>query len=144
MPSCILTDIGLNEKDLIQLTDSSVPPTTVNMDEVDKAIANADMEVGARLTAKYPGVIDDPPSMVRLAAAAIARWYLYNLKKRLAMPEAIDKQYAKALKDLNDIRDGNLDIGVTPTGKAISMDEAYTPHTSPGRRTFTPGSLDGW
>jgi phage gp36-like protein len=141
MPYCLLADLGLTERELILLTDDMVPPVMVVAEEVDKAIAYADMLINAHVGERYALPFTAVPELVKTIAVDLATWKLFYRKKKDKLPEAVQKAYDNSMKLLGQIRDGKIGIGVTPAGGKVEP-EAGTIQVAGSAAIFTKDSLE--
>jgi len=131
------------EQDLIQLTDDSVPATTINTDNVDRAIADAGELMDGYLRERYSLPLSPVPGLIGTLACDIAVYRLYARRSRLDPPEGVAERYRNALKLLEKIQDGKITLGagsaVTPE---TSADMAAV--STPGGRIFNRHTLGGY
>lgn len=100
---------------LVRLTDDE-RTGAVNTARIDKAIANAGVEIDGYCQTKYPVPFNPVPDVIRKLAVDIA---LYNLLSRRGFEEdsadrAIVERYKAAVKFLENLARGVVRIG-TPT-----------------------------
>lgn len=100
------------EDELIQLTDREQPGTGAVVDAVlDRALATADGIVDGYVGTRYPVPLAVVPAVVASIAASITRWSLYGR----TVPDAVDAAYKESMRQLRDIADGRMTLGV-PAG----------------------------
>lgn len=117
---CSLADILalVPEDDLIQLTDDTNPPASVDETKVDRAIGDAGELIDGYLRGRYDLPLSPVPGLLNTLAADIAVYRLYARRVKLTPPEGVSERYKHALKLLDKIRSGELQIGATSTGGA--------------------------
>jgi phage gp36-like protein len=167
MPYCLIVDIDLTLKELIQLTDDNVPllvtvealeaamaagdmtgfPENVQvatpkaLDNIDKAIDYAGMLINANVGERYALPFTAVPELVKSIAVDLATWKLFYRKKKDKLPEAVQKAYDNSMKLLGQIRDGKIGIGVTPAGSKVEP-EAGSMLTAGTKPLFTNDTLE--
>lgn len=167
MAYCIVTDIDLTIKELIQLADDNVPlvvtvaaldtaiaggvmtgfsaeiqaATTKAVDNIDKAISHATTVINAYIGERYTLPFTAVPELIKTISVDIATWRLYFRKKKDKLPEAIQAAYDNSMKLLAQIRDGKINIGVTPTGSKVEPESGGMQVTA-AKPIFTSDVLD--
>ncbi|MZH97293.1 gp436 family protein [Dickeya dianthicola] len=118
---CTLADLieHVPEQTLIELTNESVtfdnrPP--VNTTVVDSCIRYADEQIDAHLRGRYTLPLAEIPTMLRDLAVTLTRYRLYARRAEGAMPDLVKDDYKTALKQLEQIRDAKLTLGLQSTG----------------------------
>ncbi|MEQ9046489.1 MAG: DUF1320 domain-containing protein [Sneathiellaceae bacterium] len=65
------------EQDLVRLTDTAnVPPTTIDDDRLDRAIADAESQADTYLRARYSLPLAEVPAVLTRQVGAVVWWYL--------------------------------------------------------------------
>jgi phage gp36-like protein len=96
------------EAELVQLTDRTLEATTINAGVLAGAIADADAMINARLQARVKLPLLTVPLLLVNIASDIARYRLYDDRS----PDHVTKRYDDAVKQLEQIRKGELDLGL--------------------------------
>lgn len=140
----------LPEKKIIGLTDDELlKPASITEDNADclqiinrinEASANADAEVNSYCGQKYSVPFTTPPAEVKRLSLEI---WIYNLYKRRAIPDEIEKRYDKAIAQLKDIAKGLKTLGIDPPPAAPSEGGALTNKTE-SDRIFTRDKMAGY
>lgn len=114
MSYCTKDDIIklLPEAQLIRLTDDE-GAGAVNDTRVQEAIDSAAEEMDAYLGAKYELPLTSTPPILGKMNVDMAIFNLYSRVKE-TIPEMRQKRYDRAIKMLEDIRDGKLSPGIQP------------------------------
>lgn len=124
MAYCTQADLEdrYGERELIERTDrDNVPPTTVDTDVLDKAIADADAEINARLAVRYDVPLASPPLVLTRWACSITRFFLYQ---DLPRENPIVQEYERVLKSLDQVAAGKLDLGPDADGDEPATTDA--------------------
>jgi phage gp36-like protein len=130
------------ERELVDLTDRDLPLTgAIVAGVVTKAIADAEAEIQAYISARYPLPLPTsaPPILVRLTCD-IARYYLYFYTQTI--PDAVQKAYVNSVTLLKRISEGKAELAVTPP--AVAPTEPSGISTSASTRIFTEDELDDY
>lgn len=102
---------GLAE--LVMLTDRSEPATgEVDVTVVTRALTDADAEINAYLSARYPVPLATAPTVVVRIACDVARYFLYEDR----VTDLVRKRYEDAVSLLKGIAAGKVSIGPDPAG----------------------------
>jgi phage gp36-like protein len=167
MPYCIIADIDLTTRELIQLCDDNVPmvvtveslntaiaggtmtgfseaiqaATAKALDNIDKAIDYAGMLINAHVGERYALPFTAVPELVKTIAVDLATWKLFFRKKKDKLPEAVQGAYDNSMKLLVQIRDGKIGIGVTPAGGKVEPETGGMQVAGP-RQIFTSDTLE--
>ncbi|MBI5634861.1 MAG: DUF1320 domain-containing protein [Nitrospirae bacterium] len=144
-----LTD-QLPVKKIIQLCDDEqIKPDALDPEatahalifsRVNEASDNADAEVNSYCGAKYSVPFATPPAEIKRLSMEI---WIYNLHKRRAVTEEIEKRYDKAISALKDIAKGLKTLGIDPSPAATSEGGALTNKTE-SDRIFTRTKMEGF
>lgn len=132
--------VRFGEAEMIQLTDRSPAATAIDAIVLQRALIDASAEIDAHLMARYRLPLASLPRLLVNAACDIARYRLYDDR----CPEHVQKRYDNAMKLLQQISAGKLQLGVdddqqqaTPTGGLAKV-------VSGGARAFSRGLLDDY
>lgn len=120
MTYAVLDDLvsRFGSEELVQLTDRvNMPPTTIDADQVAKALADAGAEIDTYLAVAYTlPLAAVPPRLVKVASD-MARFYLHGK----AADESVRAGYEDAVKWLAQVSKGIASLGLA------SADEAPVP-----------------
>lgn len=100
-------------------------------------LARADEVIDSYLRSRFTVPLASVPGMVRQCAQFIARYFLFEDQA----PDRVAEDYRQALKWLEQIRKGELDIGIDGTGTAPEAGGSG-PHFGGGREAFPRDALD--
>lgn len=140
----------LPEKKIIQLCDDEqLKPDALDSTSTEHALIfgrineasdNADAEANSYCGAKYSVPFATPPAEVKRLSMEV---WIYNLYKRRAVPEEIEKRYDKAISALKDIAKGIKTLGIDPPPAAPTEGGTETNKTEDDR-IFTRTKLEGF
>jgi phage gp36-like protein len=139
---CTLADIQATVpvNDLIQLTDDTVPPATVNQMNVDRAITDAGELIDGYLRGRYTLPLSPVPGLINTLAADVAVYRLYARRIKLTPPEGVTERYKNALKILEQVQAGKITLGAESTGGEVTP-VAGGPQFTGSERVFTREAL---
>ena len=103
---CTVEDLNghLGERTLIQLSDDSVPPKTVNQALCADIIASADEMILSKLAGRYKDVSElQATPLLRRIAVDLCAYYLYSRRNKGDI-ENVRARYKDALKELGEIQ----------------------------------------
>jgi len=145
MPYCTLEDLieTLPEERIIELSDDSDVPTSVNEDNIDRAIAKADGDIDGYISGRYSLPLTTIPQKIKDISVDLAIYYLFTRRPERKAPEEIRIKYSDGLKRLKDIQDGKFLLGITQMGSSgtdITGSEVRTNKTSTDKK-FTKSFL---
>lgn len=124
-----------SEAELIQLTDRNPAATAIDTDVLQRAIEDADAEIDARLQARFTLPLATVPRLIVNIACDIARYRLYDDR----CPEHVQKRYDQALKLIDQIGRGDLEVGLDAT--AQTPQDTGGPAFQANDRTFSASLL---
>jgi len=129
----------ISENTVIQLTDD-YQSEAVDGERVDEAIANADAIIDGYCSTRYVVPFNPVPAIIAKCALDIAIYNLYARRVEV-MPEVRDKNYNNAIKLLQAISKGDVNLGATVT--APKAEATRTAAASSQPRQFTRDTLRG-
>lgn len=143
MAYCTLADITgvIPQRDLIQLTDDTIPPVAVNQTVVDQAIAAADTLINGYIGDRYSIPFTGVPELLKTIALDVAVYRIYLRRKKGEPPEAVKAAYDNALKLLRDVQSGKLSLGATSTGATVPQSSGSAPAITSSPRLCSRESL---
>lgn len=114
---------------MMELSDDSITGD-VQSELVQTIITEACEEVDGYLRGRYSLPFANTPTLVKKYAKQIARYELYARRPEgFELPPAVESGYNKAIKKLEQIRDGRISLGVpegiTGAGNIISDDGEF-------------------
>lgn len=107
--------LSLPWQTLVWLSNEDATATTVNEAVVQEAIRHANERVDAYLRGRYTLPLPEVPTVIHDVAVSITRYRLYARRPEGALPDAVKDDYKDALKQLADIRDNKLTLGLPST-----------------------------
>lgn len=140
MAYCTLDDIEkkIDKYELIQATDDD-DTGSVNVDNVDSAIAAADSEINGYLAGKYSVPLDPVPEILKTLAVDMSIYHIFL--RRMGPPEHRKVQYDNSTKFLKSVAKGEIRLGVgDPQGSGSSEQPEFTGPV----RVFSRDSMKGW
>jgi phage gp36-like protein len=128
---------------LIDLTDDTVPPETVDAAVLDAEIAAAGEIVDGYLRDRYVLPLDPVPGLVREIVADITAYRLWGRRPdtKGEAPKNLDKAHDTALKLLREIQAGKVTLGVT-AGQPEAAPHAESVRVNQRRREFGDDTLE--
>jgi phage gp36-like protein len=131
----LVARFGLQE--IEQVTDLRVG-MGVAADVVDRALADADAEIDARLAQRYTLPLASVPAVLVRVACDIARYHLWAQ----GTSETVRQRYTDALKVLDRIADGSIDMPAAQPLAPGAGAVAVLARSSPSQ--FAAGQLDSF
>ncbi|WP_319543160.1 DUF1320 domain-containing protein [uncultured Pseudodesulfovibrio sp.] len=143
MPYCTLDDIKgqLDEREIIQLTDDA-DTGAVDLDNVNRAISDADAEINGYLGARYAVPLDPVPAVVGKYAVDIAVYHLES--RRRGASDSRKERYDMAIRFLTKVGEGKLTLGVNDPEDTPRDNEAPQMASSNPERLFSRDSMKGF
>lgn len=134
-------DLSIPDATLVDLTDDA------NVGEIDgaiitAAIADAEALIHSYCSPRYEVPFDTAPDVVKRLIRAVTKQALYE--RRDHVPEAVQAAYKEALKQLRDIADGRLSLGLDTAPDAGSQAEGARFDKTSEDRVFTSTTLEGF
>ncbi len=116
---CSLKDLQeqIPTQSLIWLSNEESNAQTINEPVVNSAMRYADELIDAHLRGRYILPLVEVPTVLRDAAITLTRYRLYARRPEGSIPEAVVDDYKIVLRQLADIRDAKLTLGLLSTGK---------------------------
>lgn len=136
-----LTD-RYGETMLVDLTDRGTVATgSIDTDVVDRALADTDAVINARIAARYDlaSVAAAVPEVLVDIALCIAIWKLHRYE---ANPKIKD-DYTEAMRQLREIGDGTMRLPIEAGGEPEGTGETGARVTD-RERPFTEETMKGW
>ncbi|MCA6221938.1 gp436 family protein [Photorhabdus antumapuensis] len=116
---CSLADLQgqIPTQSLIWLSNEEPNAQTINATVVNSVIRYADELIDSHLRGRYILPLAEVPTVLRDAAITLTRYRLYARRPEGSIPEAVIDDYKIVLRQLADIRDAKLTLGLLSTGK---------------------------
>ena len=126
--------LRLSEDLLTWLTDQGHSIGMPDQDLIEHALVDADHRINGFLRQRYTLPLDDPDGLLRTIAVRLARHTLYTFRPDGPEPPKIildDK--AAADRDLRELRDGSLSLGVSATDPSPAAEPGRLRVSAPSR-----------
>mgnify|MGYP000978433563 CR=1 FL=1 len=145
MPYCTLDDLieVIPEERIIEMSDDSEIPTSINNDNVDEAIAKADGDIDGYIGGRYSLPLTTVPQKIKDISVDLSIYYLWTRRPERKVPEEIRAKYNDGIKKLKDIQDGKFLLGIAQmgsSGSGITGSDVRTNKTSADKK-FTKDLL---
>jgi len=139
MPYCTLEDLieDIPEERIIELSDDSETPISVNNDNIDKAISKADGDIDGYIGGRYSLPLTTIPNKIKDISVDLAIYYLWTRRPERKAPEEIRTKYSDGIKKLKDIQDGKFLLGIAQMGSSglgITGSDVRTNKTSTDKK----------
>lgn len=143
MAYCTYGDLldTMSEVSIAQLTDDT-GVNQIDMEKVNKALGDAGELVDSYLKGRYNLPLIQVPTMVCRLAATIARYFLYSRRPEQEVPKTVEKTYEDAVKSLELVRDGKINIGIKEASGAQPEPGKYKVSKANEDRLFPRDVLD--
>lgn len=114
--------LNIDEKRLIELTDSQSAPNVVDEEIVETLRVEAVGLVESYCTT-YVIPFTSPPANVRRWAADVWRFLLYSRRPDLGIPEDVRADYQAAMRALEKVAAGTLPLGAAQVPSSVPTSE---------------------
>ncbi|MDH2924543.1 phage gp36-like protein [Nicoletella semolina] len=132
---------------MVQISNDSPRATEPNLNVLEMAIKLACERIDAALRARYILPLSDVSTLITQQALTLARYWLYARRPETKMPEGVKDAYQQALKELEQIANGKLHLGIATltantavghraSGDVIADESEYTVRSSQRIDTF--------
>lgn len=109
---------AMSRSELIQTSNDDARAAAPNEDVLDAAVRYACDLTDGYLRGRYDLPLAGVPTILPPVCINLARYYLHNRRvNRAEFPKHIADAYAKAVKTLEDIRDGKIHLGIDTVKK---------------------------
>lgn len=109
-------------KTLVQLSNDEPTATEPNLTVLNTAIKVADERIDAALRSRYTLPLTQVPTLISQHALTLARYWLYARRPETKMPETVKETYTQAVKELEQIANGKLHLGIAESAVEKSDD----------------------
>lgn len=109
---------AFSEATLVKLSNDDYRATTVDTKTLGLAIQTATERIDAALRSRYCLPLAEVPTLLQSHALTLARYWLYSRRPEMAMPETVEKTYQQAIKELEQIANGRLHLGIAGVDSA--------------------------
>lgn len=123
---------------LIAMTNDDPDAVAVDTDVFDAVVAEAEAEVNAYLGRRYTLPLSVVPVLITRLTARLTRYLLYTSTPG-DIKEWLIKDYERIVSKLEQIRDGELDLGLDSGGDAVEA----TPNTGTAVRASSRAPVFG-
>ncbi len=111
----------MSELLVAQITRDDAAATTVDEDVLDTIIEDVESEVDTYVGVRYALPLASVPVLITRLASRLTRYRLYTSRPG-TVEEWIEKDYARDIKTLEEIRDGRRELGLTAAGEAAGAE----------------------
>lgn len=113
-------DSAITVQTVIDLTDDELSGSA-NTARISKAIEWSDQQIDGHCQAHFLVPFTTTPAIIANISLTLAIWYLYRRRRQaFGVPEDIQDAKDSAMKQLQRINEGKLDLGQTPIPAASS------------------------
>jgi phage gp36-like protein len=109
-----------SEAELIQLTDRAGAADAIDTAVLGRAITDADDEINGWLAGRYDLPLSSTPDTLVRVACDIARYRLHTD----SMPEIVAQRYKDAIKWLEKVGTGQVNLGLDDSGSEVASASA--------------------
>jgi phage gp36-like protein len=148
---CTVNDLlgSIREETIIELSDDSDTPTSINVDIVNQMIVQADNEIDGYIRGRYILPLDPVPGVIKDISVDMSIYNLWTRRPERAAPDAIIKKYNDRIKRLQDIAEGVFLVNAPQLGASDSTgkDNYCKTNKTARDRKFTKEKLkmfEGW
>lgn len=144
MPYCILADIEkrLPSINVGVLTDDA-GGVAIDNAKVDQAISDADTTINSYLQSRYSMPFATTPKLINRLSADLAIYFLYQRKYDADMPDSMRARYTDAVRMLDAIANGKINLDDVPVTEVVIADGIRT-NKSKDSRVFNAVRLGQW
>lgn len=103
---------AFSEPTLVKLSNDDYQAKEVDMATVQLAVQAAQERIDAALRGRYRLPLESVPTLLYSHALTLARYWLYARRPEMKMPETVEKTHQQAIKELEQIANGRLHLGV--------------------------------
>ncbi|MGX2974746.1 gp436 family protein [Ursidibacter arcticus] len=103
---------AFSETVLIKLSNDDYRATEMDLSTLARAIQIAEERIDAALRSRYRLPLVEVPTLLQAHALNLARYWLYSRRPEMPMPEMVEKTYQQTIKELEQIANGRLHLGV--------------------------------
>lgn len=97
---------------LVQLSNDDHIAAEIDESVVEQAIQTASERIDAALRGRYRLPLTQVPTVISGYCQSIARYWLYARRPEDKMPETVKETYMQAIKELEQIANGKLHLGI--------------------------------
>lgn len=113
-PSELMT--AFSHRALVQLSNDEPTATEPNLEVLETAIRLVGERIDAALRSRYILPLSEVPTLLSQHALTLARYWLYARRPETKMPETVKETYTQAVKELEQIANGKLHLGLAEAG----------------------------
>lgn len=126
------------QREIIQLTDKSNPPTgAISVTVLEQALGDADAMINGYVSTRYALPMTDVPQQIVRIACDLARYFLDKKPS-----EEIKLRYDQAVAWLRDVSAGRVNLGVAITQTTPA--QSGGPQTTGSTRVFDVDTLEDY
>lgn len=114
---------SFSEAVLVKLSNDDYRASEVDMATLQLAIDTATERIDAALRSRYRLPLAQVPTLLQSHCLTLARYWLYARRPEMPMPETVEKTYQQAVKELEQIANGRLHLGIVAFAENASDPE---------------------
>lgn len=114
---------SFSQRTITQLSNDDPKATTPNLQVVEQALRIASERIDLSLRSRYVLPLKEDCTLLNSYCLDIARYWLYNRRPEMKMPDGIQAAYKLALSELEKIADGKLHLGL----RTIDLEDDLAP-----------------
>lgn len=103
---------AFSRKIVVQLSNDEPAATEPNLTVLETAVKVANERIDAALRSRYTLPLKEVPTLISQHALTLARYWLYARRPETKMPDTVEKTYQQAVKELEQIANGKLHLGI--------------------------------
>lgn len=103
---------SLTRQTIVQLTNEDYSATEIDSSIIDVVIKSQSELIDGYLRGRYDVPLPNPPTIIKDIALDLVKYALYKRRPESKMPETIEADRKFAIKQLEDIRDSKIHLGI--------------------------------
>ncbi|QIW15850.1 hypothetical protein A4G20_05645 [Pasteurellaceae bacterium RH1A] len=104
--------MAFSRKIMVQLSNDDPTAQEPDLGVLETALKVANERIDAALRSRYALPLKDVPTLLNQHALTLARYWLYSRRPETKMPDTVKDTYSQAIKELEQIAQGKLHLGV--------------------------------
>lgn len=113
---------AFSRKIIVQLSNDDPAAIEPNLNVLETAIKVANERIDAALRSRYTLPLQEVPTLINQHALTLARYWLYARRPETKMPDTVKETYQQAVKELEQIANGKLHLGIAESNVPQSDD----------------------
>lgn len=103
---------SLTKQTLVELTNEDYSATEIDNSVIETVIKSQSEMVDGYLRGRYDVPLPEAPTMIKDITLDLVKYALYKRRPESKMPETIESDRKFAIKQLEDIRDSKIHLGI--------------------------------